>query len=85
MDLVQKFEDVTWDKKVSAIDVERNYKYPILSAKRITTRIGPAVVLIITASQEDSALVFLPKRYGVVTTDDDIEKINTNAASLNLV
>ena len=85
MDLAKNFEEVTWDKTVCVNELERNRTYPISRAKRITTRIGPAVVLIITASQEDSALVFLPKRYGVVTTDDDIEKINTNAASLNLV
>jgi len=61
----------------------RNRKYP-LRAKRITTRIGPAVVLTIRDSLEDPAQVFQPKRYSDVVTDDDIDKINTNAVSLNL-
>jgi hypothetical protein len=61
MDLVQKFEEVMWDKTVSVIDLERNRKYPILRVKRITTKIGPAVVLTIRDSQEDPPQVFLPK------------------------
>ena len=85
MDLVQTFEGVTLDKTVSVSDLERNRKHPILRAKRITTRSGPAVVLTIRKSREDPAQVFLPKTYSDVMTDFDIEKINTKAVSLNLV
>jgi len=85
MGLVQKFEGVMWDNTVSACDLESNRKYPILRAKAIITRIGPAVVLTNRDSLEDPAQVFLPKRYRDVVTDDDIEKINTNAVSLNVV
>jgi len=52
------------------------YLYPIISAKRITTKIGPTFLLIIRDSQEDPAQIFLPRRYGAVIADDDIEKIN---------
>ena len=45
MDLVKKVEEVTQDKIVSICDLERNRKYPIIWAKRLTTRIGPSVVL----------------------------------------
>ena len=85
MDLVQKFEGVIWDKTVSVNDLERSRKYPILRAKRITARIGPTVVLTIRDSRDPPAEVFLPKRYSDVVTDDDIEKITTNAVSLNLL
>jgi len=61
MDLVQKFEWVTWDKSFSVIDLERNCKYPIIKAKRITTKIGPDMVLTIRDSQDDTVLVFLPR------------------------
>jgi len=84
MGLEQKFEGVTWDNTVSACDLERNRKYPILRAKTITTRMGSAVLLTNGDSLEDSSQVFLPKRYRDVVTDDDIEKINTNL-SLNVV
>ena len=63
MGLVQKFEGVTWDKAVSACDLDRNRKYHILRAKRITIRIGPAVMLTNRDSLEDPAQVFLEKRY----------------------
>ena len=85
IDCVQKFEGVTWDKTVSVCDLERTRKYPILRAKWITTRIGRAVVLNIRDSLQDPAHVFLPKMYSDVVTDDDIEKIITNAVFLNLV
>jgi len=56
MDLVKNFEEVTWNKTVSVNDFERNRKYPILRAKRITTRISPVVVLSIRDTQECSGL-----------------------------
>jgi len=68
----------------SVIDVERIRKYPIIKAKRITTKFGPALVLSIRDSQDGPAHVFLPKRYSVMK-DDDTEKIITSAVSLNLV
>jgi len=71
MDLVQKFGEITWDKNLSVSDLERDRKYPILRAKRITNRIGPAVVLTIRASLEDPDQDFLPKRYSDEVTDDD--------------
>ena len=61
MGLLQKFEEVTWDKTVSACDLERNRKYPTPRAKTIKTRVGPAVVLTIRNSLEDPAQVYLPK------------------------
>jgi hypothetical protein len=82
MDLVEKFEGVTWVKTVSVNDFERNRKYPIL---RFTINIGPALVLTIRDSLDDLARVFLLKRYIDVVIDDDIVQINTNVVSLNLV
>ena len=85
MELVEKFEGLTWDKTVSVCDLERNRKYPILRAKRISNKISPAVVLTMRDSLEDPAQVFLPKRYSDFVSDDDIETLNTNGVSLNLV
>jgi hypothetical protein len=85
MDLVQMFKEVTWNKTISVKDLERNRIYPIFRAKIITTSICASVVLNIRDSLEDPAHVFLPKSFRDVVTDDDIEKINTNAVSLNLM
>ena len=54
-DLVKKFEEITWDKAVSVNVLELYSKYPILRAKRITTKIFPAVVLTNMDSLEDPA------------------------------
>ena len=85
MDLVQMFKEVTWNKTISVKDLDRNRIYPIFRAKIITISNCPAVVLTIRDFLEDPPHVFLPKSYRDVVTDDDIEKINTNAVSLNLV
>ena len=36
-------------------------------------------------SPSDTVQVFLPKRYSAVVSDDNMDKINKNAVSLNLV
>ena len=62
MDLVKKFEEATWFKTLSIGALEHKHKYPVISAKRITTKIGPTVLLTIRDSQEDPAHNFLPRR-----------------------
>lgn len=84
MDLIQKFEGATSYKVVSVIFLERNRKYPILRAKRITTRIVPIVFITIRDSLEEPATVLLSKRHSEIVKDSVIEKINTNAVYLNL-
>jgi hypothetical protein len=85
INLVKKFEMFTWDKTVSVCVLERNRKYLIIRAKRLKTRICPALVLTFRDSQEDLAQVFLPRRYSDVVSDDHIEKFNIHAVSLYLV
>ena len=63
-------EEVTWDKTVSVSDLERSRKYPILRAKRITTKKGSALVLNIWDSMEDTDQFFLPKSFSAVMTED---------------
>jgi len=81
----KKFEVATLCKSVSISTLELNRKYPIISAKRITTKIGPTILLTIIDSQEDPAQIFLPRRCSAVMADGDIENINTNSVSLSLV
>jgi len=85
MDLAKKFEEAMSCKTVNINTLEINHKYPITGAKRITNKFGPTILLTIRDSQSDTVQVFLPKRYSAVFSDDDMDKINTNAVSLNLV
>jgi len=85
MYIVKKFEEATWCTTISARSSEHHHKYRIISAKRVTTKISPTVLLTIRDSQEDPAQIFLPKRCSAVMTDYDIERINKNAVSLHLL
>jgi len=83
MDLPRKFEDATSSRSINIIELDRDKKYPIVSAKRFTTKFGPTSLL--TIHDSDSLNIFLPKRYSEVISDDDIDKINKNSISLNLI
>ena len=59
--LTKKFEEATWCNTVSIGTLEFNHKYLIISAKSITTKLGPNVLLTMRDSHEDPAQIFLPK------------------------
>ena len=86
MDLPRKFEAATSSRSINIVELDTDKKYPILSAKRITTKFGPTAHLTIHDSDSAAALqIFLPKRYTEVISDDDIDEINKNSVSLNLM
>jgi len=86
MDLPRKFEAGTSSRSINISELDTDKKYPIISAKRITTKFGPTVLLTIHDSDSAAALqIFLPKRYSEVISDDDIDKRNKNSVSLNLI
>jgi len=79
MELGAKFEVATSSQSISIRDLVVDKKYPIVSAKKITTKFGPSTLL--TLQDSDSAatlLIFMPKRYSEVNSEDDIMKINNN-------
>ena len=84
MELAKKFEDATLCQSVNIISLDTDKKYPIVRAKRITSKFGPSVLLTIRDSESTTDQTFLPKRYSAVVSDDDIQKIN-NFVSLNLM
>jgi len=85
MDLAKRFEEATSYISVNLSSLEVNKLYPIVRAKRITTKYRPTVLLSIRDYEASMVQIFLPKRYCAVISDDDFDKINSNAVSLNLV
>jgi hypothetical protein len=77
MDFDRKFQDATscQSVKISSLEVDR--KYPITRAERIVTKFVLTVLLSITDTSFHTVKVFMPKRYGSVSSDADIEDINT--------
>jgi len=62
-----------------------NKLYPIVRAKRITTKFEPTIFLSRIDSDAKIVQIFLSKLYGDVVSVDDMEKINSKAVSLNLI
>ena len=56
-----------------------------MHAERVTTRYGLSVLVAIMDSPSSSVKVFLPRRYGDVVTDEDLEAINTQRVALLLL
>jgi len=85
MDLAKGFEEATAYATVNISSLEINEQYPIASAKRMTTKNRPNILLSIRESEARIVQIFLPKRYCAVISEDDVDKINTKAVSPNLV
>ena len=85
MELAKKFEETTSCQSVNNNSLETDKKYPIVRAKRMTSKFRPTILLTIRISESTTVHTFLPKRYSAVFSDEDIEKINNKLVSLNLI
>jgi len=85
MELTKRFEEATAYASVNANTLEQHKPYPIIRAKRIPTKYGLSVVLILRIAETNIVQIFLPIRYGEVMSDADIDAINSKAVSLHLV
>jgi len=63
----------------------RNKLYPVIRAKRLSTKYGMTAVFTLWTSDANVVQVFLPQRYNDVVTDADILSINSECTNLNLV
>jgi phosphatidylethanolamine-binding protein (PEBP) family uncharacterized protein len=86
MDLSTRFEEAsTSSPTVSVGSLTLGKKYPILYAKRMSSKYGSTVLLTLQTSDSAGVQTFLPKRYADVVSDDDITKIRNKDVSLHLV
>jgi hypothetical protein len=83
--LDRKFQDVTSCQSVKTSSLEVDRKYPITRAEMNVTKFGPTVLLSTRDTSFHTLKVFMPKRYGSVFSDADIEDINTEKVLLHLV
>jgi len=72
MDLGKRFEETTAYASVSVTSLEPHNRYPIIRAKRLSTKLGMSVVFTLRTSDTTIVPVFLPQRYSDVVTDFDI-------------
>jgi len=85
MDLANRFEETTAYATVKIGTVDINKLFSIVGAKRMITKYGATVLLSIRESEARIVKLFLPKIYCALISDDDMDKINTKAVSLDLV
>jgi hypothetical protein len=77
MDLDKKFQDVASCQTANISSLEVHRRYPITRAERVVTKFGPTMLISVRDPNFHIVKVFLPKRYGSVFSDVDIEDINT--------
>jgi hypothetical protein len=76
MELSAKFKMTPPCRTVRVSVLKLDITYPIERAERIKTRFGETILLTLKESTQTFVKVFLPKRYGDLSTDDDIKSIN---------
>jgi len=84
-DLTKRFEETTAYALVNVNNLEQHKLYPIIREKIKPTKYGLSVLLNLRIAETNIVQVFLPKRYGEVVSDADIDAINSKAVSLHLV
>ena len=77
MELDRKFEIATPCRSVSLGSLEPESLYPIVHIERINTRYGQSFLVAILDSTTSYVKVFVPRRNGVVVSDEDLEAINS--------
>jgi hypothetical protein len=85
MDLSKRFQEAASNQAIRIISLEMDRKYPTVLPERILTKFFPTVLLRIKEKPYNIVKCVLPKRYSSVITDEDIESINTQRASLTLI
>jgi len=75
MDLAKNFEVATSRKTSKINSLGNEILYPIVRAKRITSKYGPTVLLTVRDSEFCVVQIFLPKQYCEVISNDDMDKI----------
>jgi len=69
--------------KITALKLET--PYPIERAERVKTKYGETILATLRAESPQTFLkVFLPRRYGVLFSDEDLRHINDKTVSLSL-
>jgi hypothetical protein len=77
MSLNQKFKESLSGLTMSVSALRLDERCRVMQAKRIETRHGTRVVLILLEEDDRVISVFLPKRYGDAMEDSDMQDINT--------
>jgi hypothetical protein len=86
MDLVKRFTNVSCENIVRIGTLREGVRYPITHVQRMETKYGPSLLVTLRDCEaHDTIKVFLPKRYSLVFTDEDIAEINRSLPLHSLI
>jgi len=72
-------------EQIKIVALKQNVPYPIERAERVKTKYGETVLATQRAESPQTFLkVFLPRRYGVLFSDEELRHINEKALSQSL-
>jgi len=85
MDLSSKFKMISSREQIKIGALKQNTPYPIERAERVQNKYGETVLTTLRAESPQTFLkVFLPRRYGVLFSDEELRHINEKTLSLSL-
>jgi hypothetical protein len=85
MALTQRFRDVKLESSVLIGDLDVDKNYPVLRADSMDTKYGPFILLTIRESDDHCVKVFLPRRYSLCFSEEDVVAVNERAVNYRLI
>jgi len=79
-----KFKITSSCQAIKMPSLKMNTPYPIERSEKFQTRFGEAVLLTLQESPQTFVKVFLPRRYGTLFTENDLNSFNEKSVSLAL-
>jgi hypothetical protein len=84
MDLVEKFKMASSCQTVKFSSLTKNKPYQTEHVERVQTRYGEAILLTLRELPASFVKIYLPKRYGVQFSVENISSINERSVSLSI-
>jgi hypothetical protein len=85
MSLCERFAQASCIKTVNISSLEKEKPYSVIGAERMQTKYGISILLTIKMTSTDSVRVFLPRRFTLIFSDEDIDLINNGLIKINLI
>jgi hypothetical protein len=83
--LTQRFKDVVLDSAVRIGDLTVDKVYPVLRAETVDTKYGLSILLTIRESDDHCVEVFLPRRYSLWFSEEDVSVVNERTVNYRLI
>jgi hypothetical protein len=85
MELVRRFEQINTCNTVNIGLLQVDRKYPVVRAERVETKYVITILMILRDSPFTTIKVFLPRRYGAIIENEDLNYINFRRVFRNLI